>query len=265
MSSMTGNTLADVLAALATETPIFEQGARVLDPSDALTAILNEIDAAVLPVTLRFETGSRSMDLLVTGRRVHKVLAGGSDDVTNRALNPDDTDLIERAARDIADFADCAEALRVRIAASPADAVDMSDRVSVPVLLDALGLAGDDADASPHLRFLGRIENVAIASIQLTNRVVGEMQGSSADVAGLKIVVASQLSQFLDARARTCTSHRDPSLTLLADVVAPATSLGVAVFGENTTLFTFATEHMAKAQQAFQCSVWSRRRNPHTS
>lgn len=249
---MTGNTLADVLAALATETPVFEKSARVLDPSDPLTAIMDEINATVLPAKLFFETDRRSMEMLVTGRRIHKITLGAEDDVTNRSLNPDDSDLVQRGARAIADFAEGATSLTVRIAASPVDAVDMSDRVSVSVLLDALGHADDDPDAPPNQRFLIFLGQVATASVQLTNRVAGGIQGSSADVAVLKVILASQLSHFLDTRAGTCASHSDPSLTLLANAVAPGTSVGVAVFEEHTTLFTFATKHVSKAHEAFR-------------
>jgi hypothetical protein len=127
----------------------------------------------------------------------------------------------------------------------------MSDRVSVGQLNAALGRVVDDPNAPPVERFINRMNDSFLATIRLTNRVSKDMTGNSADLAQLKIVLSTQLSAFLDARAEACASHSDPSLTMFADVLEQGTTLGLADFGEDAILFSVPTGQIGLAQQSF--------------
>ncbi|WP_299722468.1 hypothetical protein [uncultured Tateyamaria sp.] len=248
---MTHAAFAAHLAALSSEEPTFVDGARVLDHSDALGAILNEIDAAILSTAMTFHTERGALSVLVTGRRLHMITAGAPDDVLDRALDPDDGALIKSAAQTLQDFA--ADAVELRVAHAPVAAheASMSGRVSVQKLNAALGRYIDDPDASPYDRFLTRMTGDITAAIHLKNKAAQDMTGSSADLAQLKIVISTQLSAFIDARSENCPSHSDPSLTLLRDVTAPGVTLGLAIFGEQAVLFSLPTSEVAKASQSF--------------
>ncbi|MEL6466559.1 MAG: hypothetical protein AAFQ58_16455 [Pseudomonadota bacterium] len=248
---MTSPTRADRLAALAEETPEFSKGARVLSMSDPLATILDEIDATVLPMALRFETEDRALAMLVSGRRLHRITEGAPDDVLDTPLPVDDANLTERAARALEAFANGATDLTVAYAAPPAD-VDMSDRVSADALAAALGRDADDPDVPPVKRFLSRMRGTITAVIHLNDRVAGEMTGSAADLTGLRIILTSQLSTFVDTRANQCALHADPSLTLLADVIASGTSAGLVIFDAESILFSLPTDALPRAAETFR-------------
>jgi hypothetical protein len=252
---MTGSALSDLLTTLAKEDPVFEDGARVLDASDTRAAIFEEIDATVLPATLTFEAGAAKLELVVTNQRVHRIMAGAPDDVLDQPLNPDNTDLTERAARAISDFAEGATTLRVRHAAAPGDSLEMSDRVSTDMLAATLGEGVQHDPNTPlHERFLSEMADTALATIHLADRVAGQTTGSSADIAGLKIVLVTQLSAFLDTRRDTCASYSDPSLTLWRDVQDADQALGIADFGENVVLFSVPMASLSAAHILFRRS-----------
>jgi len=249
---MTGSTLATYLSALINETPEFRDGARVLDHADALSAVLDEIDRAVLPAVLTFENDAASVSLLVTGRRLHCVVSGGGAGVDGKPLSPDDAEQTKATAQALADFANGSKALRMRSAAPDPDAADMSDRVSVRVLQAALGMVIDDPDAPPLDRFMAQMGDAVTAAVYLEDRVVTQTSGASIYLAGLKIAVSTQLSAFLDARHEKCASHSEPSLTFFTDVVDVGISLGLVTFETHTALFTCATTALPRASNAFR-------------
>ena len=179
---MSGSSLADLLARLAKETPAFENGARLLDASDPLAAILAEIDMTVLPARLTFTTDADTLELVVTGRRLHQILSGAPKQVIGLPLNPEDAELTLAAAQSLADFANGAARLHVSVGLPPDAGSDLSDSVSTGVILSALGLSDDDPDAPLHERFLTRLGDVGNASIVLTDRVAGDMRGAGAEI-----------------------------------------------------------------------------------
>lgn len=248
---MTLPTRDDRLSALAEETPTFEGRARHLDTANPVAAILDEIDAAVLPVTMRFETGTRSLALIVSGRRLHRISEGAPDEVLDTPLPVDNTALTEKAARVLETFADGADTLVVTHDAAPDD-MDMSDRVSVTALADALGLGASDATAAPSQRFLGRMGDAITTMIHLDDWVAGDVAGTPSDLASLRIVLTTQLSTFVDTRRAKCASHSDPSLTLFADVEGADASIGLAVFGSQAILFRLPTAALPQAADTFR-------------
>ena len=249
---MTGSTLTAYLATLVSETPQFQNGARVLDHSSARDTLFDEIDATVLPAVLTFESDTASLSLLVTGRRLNRIVSGGGAEVDGKALSPDDAAMTKAAAQALADFADAAKELRVRSTAPEHDAADMSDRISIRALQNALGMVVDDPDAPPLERFVTRMGEAITASIHLDDRVAAQTTGPNIDVAGLKIILTTQLSAFMDARIKNCPSHSEPSLTLFADVIETGTSAGLATFDTQTLLFTCTTADLPIANDAFR-------------
>jgi len=244
----------DRLTALAEESPKFSDGARVLKTSDALSIILDEIDATVLASQLTFHSDRGALTLLVTGRRMHKITAGASHEVLNHPLDPDDSILTQAAGQALQAFA--LDVRELRVAHNPvAGDANMSDRVSVQQLSNALGLVSDDPNAAPHERFVTRMEDAFTATIHLVDRGVKEMTGDRMDQTQLKIVLTSQYSAFLNKRRSTCPSHSDPSLTLLADVIEVGTTLGVADYGEHAILFSIPTEKAIVASQSFRTTI----------
>lgn len=248
---MTHASFAARLAALGSETPDFVDGARVLDHADALTALLDEIDATVLPAALTFQSDTGALTLLATGRRLHKITDGAPDGVLDQAMDPDNGDLTQDAAHALAAFCDGASAMRVSHGCVAAQNATMSGRVSVRALNTALGRVNDDPDAPPYERFVARMADSFGATIHIQNRVAKDMTGPSVDLAQLKIILSTQFSGFIDTRNDKCASHSDPSLTLLGDVLEPGTTLGIAVFETDMILFSMPTADTAKASQTF--------------
>lgn len=248
---MTTPSRADLLAALAEEKPDFQNDARVLDTANPLTAILDEIDATVLPAALTFDADGKTLTLMVSGRRLHRMTDGAPASLRDRPLTVEDTALTEQAARALEAFAADVIALTVAHIAPP-EGLDMSDRVSVDALATALGRDAEDSDLPPEQRFLTRLGDAVTAVIHLDNRVAGEMTGSPADLAGLRIVMTTQVSAFLDARSDQCASHSDPSLTILADAIAPGVSVGLAVFDTHSILFSIASDALPRASDVFR-------------
>lgn len=248
-------TLAAYLEALSAETPTFVDGARVLEPGDPLDALLAEIDSTVLPATLTFHNDAGSLALLATGRRLHMITAGGPKAVLNQPLDPDDTALTKAAAKALAAFAADAGTLRVAHGPVAGDDINMSDRVSVAQLNAALGRIVDDPNAPPVERFVTRMGDGFDATIRLSNRVSTDMTGATATLAQLRIVLSTQLSAFMDARAAACASHSTPSLTLLGDVLEDGRSIGLADFGQEAILFCLSTGELPIAIQAFYRAV----------
>ena len=248
-------TLADRIAALATETPVHEGLARQLQiQGGPLETILDEIDQTVLGSSLLFESGGSSVTLLVVGRRLVSVEAvTGLDapkDLLGATLSMDAGDQVAQVSTLIKAFAEKAKALRVT--SIPKTHADASDSLSMQALQSAMGLEVEDPDASPMQRFMTRIGDHAAAALQLEDGAVASTQGSIQLVQGLKIALSTQLPSFLDSRKATCPSHSDPSLTLCQDTVEPGIGMAIAVHGPEIALVAIRAEGLADVCRAWQ-------------
>lgn len=270
---MSANTLAAQLAALASETPRFRDGARVLwpgstltGPQDAFEALAQEIEATVLPATLRFEAGPGAyVALHVAGRRVAEVLSASGEvpeGLIGAPLEPEEPARVAQAAQLLARFAEAAEAeaegqggLIVRHDPPAAGQSERSNRVPVALLLQALGREAIDPDAPPCAQMRTRLGDTATAWIRLEGAHEADSGGASVDLAGLRIVLSTQLPGFLAKRREDCPSHEDPSLTLLTDVLGADQALGLAAIEAGLLLFSFATRDFVAAHKAFRRSI----------
>lgn len=238
-------TLADRIAALASENPAFEAKARVLDLTDGgLAAILDEIDATVLSARLRFDAGAGHLSLDVAGRRLLRVAeAGGTTsvpaDLLGATLSADTPDDLKAAATLLQAFG--AGAATLRVAAEPANGAARGDSVSVAALRTALEAPEPADQVSPMDKMLEGCGDHIKAALRLEGKTVAQTAGSIAHVQALKSALSGQLETFLEARAATCASHTDPSLTLLQDAAGPGLGLCLAVIADERTLLAYDT------------------------
>ncbi len=257
---MSDDTLHRRLAALAGDAPGFSHGAQVLETDNAVAVMLEEIDTCVLPAALIFDRGDAELHLSVSGRKLHKVVAVTGEievpeDVVGAALAPEDETRLAAVGELFTAFAENAAQLHLRRAAASEDSTELSNRVSVAALSRAIGLRDPSDTRTPYERFAEDLDAIAKACILLEDGAVKGTKGAIAGISALKIALTTQLSQFLRTRESTCPAHTDPSLTLLADVVEPGQSMGVAVLGAHIALFTYDSADMYALQRAFRLAL----------
>lgn len=249
-------TLADRLAALASENPVFQGKSRVLSTDEgALEALLDEIDATVLAAHLSFESDGAGMVLDVSGRRLLGLVGvSGSldapDGLQGAALSKGNTDQLGQMARVILGFTFGAEDLKVRV--TPSSGSASGEGVSGATLRAALGAAEAADKQSPMDKMLDACGDAIKAALRLDGNTVAQTKGSIAHVQGLKVALSTQLQGFLDARASNCASHAEPSLTLCQETVAPGIGMGVVVIADERTLLAYDTNAVAKIYQVWK-------------
>lgn len=243
-------TLADRLAALASENPVFEGKSRVLNTDGGVAeAMLDEVDASVLAVRLNFETGEGSLVLDVAGRRILAVDgASGSvslpGDLQGTSLSMGNGDQLGQLAKLVSEFSSKAKTLKVD--AQPAKSSVAGDGVSVAALRTAMGAAEAASKESPMDKMLAGCGDALKAALRLDGNTVAQTKGSIAHVQGLKVALSTQLEGFLDSRAKVCASHAEPSLTLCQETMAPGIGMGIAVIADERTLLAYDTNAVAK-------------------
>lgn len=247
---MSDGALTARLRALASDAETYADGARILPAGDGFEAILEEIDATVLPAALKFDNGETLLTLHVSARMLHGIV----DDPT--ALSPDDTGAISATAERIDAFAKAASGpLRVTYDPAPDGSADLTDRVSVAALARSIGRAMVPPDAPPLVQFRQRLGANATACITLHARQVTETEGRHELLQGLKIAMQTQLAAFLSRRAETCPSHSDPSLTLWSGALPGDTTIGFATVGDDALLFACDDSDLAAVHHAFGRSI----------
>ena len=253
---MSEDVLKGRLAALASETPEVENGARVLNTRiGAAEAILNAIDETVLGEQMVFSNGAARLTLLVAGRRLAGLVEASGidvpDGVMGSGLSMDDPDRVGQIAEAIKAFAQGADKLTVT--SEPMPRAEDLESVSLGALMSAIGIVPDDPSASPLERFMTRASDVVQASISLKDGAVAKTDGTIQLVQSLKISLSTQLSTFLDARKATCPSHTDPSLTLCQDTVDKGVGMAIAVHGDDLALIAFKSSDLTEI-----CAAWQR-------
>lgn len=247
-------TLAGLIAALAGETPDIADGTRMLGiKHGAAEAVLDEIEATVLGAHLRFTSDAGDMVLRVAGRRLVAVDSVDGQEIDKAllgaTLSMDAPEQLSAAGAAIAAFSKAASQLGV--VSTHMSNVDVAESVSISALRDAMGIVAEDPNASQVERFLTRAQDNIEAHVVLENGDVTKTEGVPKLVQSLKIVLSTQLSAFLDARAANCPSHSDPSLTLFQDSIEAGKSIGIARIDEDVTIFAFESSKLAEV-----CSCW---------
>ena len=175
--------LAARLALLANETPVFEDGKRILSDDDSFAAIIHLIDQTVLSTLLQIENGVGVLKLEVSGRRLSRI-PGHVEDMAG------DDAAVKTAATMIAEFADQSTG-PLRVSEEPggqADA-DSAQSVSITALAGAAGRVMIDESAEPLVQFEARLGDSLTGSIflakgEVTERI-GNVKALDADVEAL--------------------------------------------------------------------------------
>ena len=250
---MSDDSLKARLAALASEQPEIENGARVLRTKGAgFETVITVIDETVLGERMVFSNGEAKMTLLVAGRRLAGLEAVEgvevAKDVLGAGLTMDNPDQVKRIAETIEAFA--GDAATLTVATEPfADAEEL-ESVSLNALVNASGI---DPNMTPMQRFLSKGEPIMSASILLENGAVSKTNGAIQSVQSLKIALSTQLQPFLDARKATCPSHSDPSLTLCQDTIEQGVGIAIALHGDDLALVAFKSGDLAAI-----CAAWQK-------
>lgn len=253
---MNDDSLKGRIAALASETPEVEGGARVLNARiGGFAAMVNAIDETVLGERMTFSNGAAQMTVLVAGRRVAGLEEVKGIDVDKAilgsGLSMDNADQVKQIAQAMQSFSEDADKLTVMSEAMP-QAEDL-ESVSLAALMSSIGVAPDDPTTPPMQRFMTRAADVMQASILLKDGAVSKTEGAIQLVQSLKIALSTQLPAFLDARKATCPSHTDPSLTLCHDTVDKGVGMAIAVHGDDLALLAFKTSDLTTI-----CATWQR-------
>lgn len=226
--------LAARLALLANETPVFEDGKRILSDDDSFAAIIHLIDQTVLPVLLQIENGVGVLELEVSGRRLSR-LPGHVDDMAG------DDEALKTAAMTIADFADqSTTALRVSEQPGTQADADGAQSVSINAIAAAAGRAMIDASAEPLVQLEARLGDNLTASIFLVNGEVTERIGNAKALDG-------------DVEALCALATDGPSLVVFD--VQDGELRGAAFVGEDVMIFAVKSDDVAKLVTQFNRSA----------
>lgn len=226
--------LAARLALLANETPVFEDGKRILSDDDSFAAIIHLIDQTVLPVLLQIENGVGVLELEVSGRRLSR-LPGQVDDMAG------DDDAVKTAAKMIADFADqSTTALRVSEQPGTQADADGAQSVSISALASAAGRVMVDETAEPLVQFEARLGDNLTGSIFLVKGKVTERIGNAKALDG-------------DVEALCALASDGPSLVVYD--TQEGQMRGAAFVGEDAMIFMVKADDIGKLIAQFDRSA----------
>lgn len=172
---MSDPTLAARLALLAEETPVHENGLRVLPGTDRFAAIIHLIDQTVIPAMLHISDGTAELTLEVAGRRLCR-LPGQIE-----TLAPDDEAALASAVTAITTFADAGDApLKVAETLSNEADVDATQSVSIHAIASAAGRPLIDPDAPALVQLQAGLGKSLSASIIVEGGSVTQKSGDDA-------------------------------------------------------------------------------------
>lgn len=254
---MSDKSLLDRLASLAAEDPEFDGKARVLDASDPLAAILDEIDTTLLPAVLRFDTGTAQLTLHAGGRMLNQVMeyAGprpAPDNLLGVGLDAEDEAQLAAVAGVLCEFVrDCKRLTCFALVEN--DAEDTStNRVSVTALQHAIDAFEAVEDQPPIERFLEACEAHIKAYLLADNGAEQATHGDTVTVGMLRVALKTQLAPFATGRGALAGGTPDNALNVFAGVLDPNDSLCVANFAELTLIFSIASKVTFDVIAAFE-------------
>ena len=222
------------LALLANETPVFEDGKRILSDDDSFAAIIHLIDQTVLPAMLQIENGEGVLELEVSGRRLVRI-PGYLEDMAG------DEDAVKQAAQMIADFAD-QSTQPLRVSETPGGQVDAdsAQSVSISALGTTAGRAMIDETAPPLVQFEARLGEDLKAVIFVEQGEVVERIGQA---------------KLLDADVEALCTLKSAEPSIVVYEGQDGLLRGVAFVGVDTMIFAAQSDDIGKVIAQFDRSV----------
>lgn len=243
-------TLQDRLEALGAKDERYEAGARLLGDlptADALAAILDEIDTAVLPSRLTFARNDAVLEVLTSGRRVASVVASShAPDLAGKALAPEQAGALALAINALAEAT--GGALRVTAvqedqSATPGAETGVTAGALRRALAQVSGGAGNPAPANLET-FLSSAKDSILAVLVLQG---GEEVQASGDAA-----LCDALRNAAGLRLADADQREAPALTCLNGTLTAGTGTGIACFDTGTALFAYADAALATLHQSWR-------------
>jgi hypothetical protein len=241
--------------ALAGDTDSYDGASRIIAREGgmiALQAILEEIDVAVLPSILTFQSDAGQLSVDVAGRRLNTVLQfpdGLSSDVEpGAALSLETEEDVGRVGALLKSYALAGDILRVHQKLVPDTGASAGTGLSAAAMAQSLQT---QISENPVRDFLDAVGNLFGAAILLHDADVGEMLGEADDVAQLKPVAQDHLSALEAKRQIRPAIHTSPHLTTLDDAMADGKGIGLVVSDSDAMVFTYKTDDLTKLHAAW--------------
>ena len=247
LAQRAGNmTIDSRIAALASDTDRYDGKSRVLTENDgdaALTAMLEEIDIAVLPTILRFENALGVLELVASARRlnvVNEAPASILGHVTPKSqLSMDNDKDIQNVVDVLKSFSDASGALSVTSHLVREDLQNKGAGLSATVLSKALNAPISE---NPIQDFFFGLDKLILTGILLIDGLIVETVGEARDVALLRIAAETQIANFETARRTRPELHQPLSLTTLDDTGEVGVGTALAVSGSDLAIVSYRSQ-----------------------
>lgn len=243
------STVSRRLAALAVEEPHRPGAGRVLGAAETpLDAILEEIDATILPAHLAFSAGTRKLEVMASKGCLRQILVAEPGVNTDRpgfaeAIGGDTGAKAEGASLILQSFAaGVAGDLMVRSTALDVSK-DTGDGLSTGGIRVSLGL-DTVTPGSRILRLAGSLEGAASAHLLIQNGKIEAEEGDETHASRLKSCFELQLADFAKAHANVAPDAAMPTLTCLNDTLDTDTGVAIAVANDEILMFSYPSRKL---------------------
>ncbi|SEW42186.1 hypothetical protein SAMN04488515_2934 [Cognatiyoonia koreensis] len=244
--------LSHKLAALASSTTSFRDGARVISDGEStpiLNAILHEIDATVLNRKLTFRVGKSYVTIVAGGRRLQGMtkLSGDIDGalrVMGKIVTHDDAEVMDAVAHVMKQVGEKEGELTVESAMTDKIGSSTETGVGVGILSDAWGIDMALSPPTPLGQFIINCGASVNASLVIAQGEIIRAKGDKAIQDKLQDIANQQWSTFEKAHAKLRAGNAEPSLICLNSGLGEGSSLAVAKRDDEVSLFCFSPDQL---------------------
>ncbi|WP_245541084.1 hypothetical protein [Yoonia vestfoldensis] len=232
------------LQALADDDATFVGSARVISMAGVpapMTAVLAEIDNAVLERTFVFDIDGVMLRMSVAGRRLRGLvdIAGvppTAKALTGKVLSQDDPSTTKALGTLLLDL--CKDAKQITIQAQPAEPLGNPSEAGIPVagLASLWQVAETAAPQSRMIRFLS-VNAAAITAYIVA--VDGEISNTQGETAQLDMIWRDQFGPFRKRQKSIFPRQESPLLVCLDHALGDGRAAAIAVVGDEASVFAY--------------------------
>jgi hypothetical protein len=232
------------LTALTATDDVFIGSARVISLAGVpapLSAVLAEIDTAVLERTLVFDIDGIVLRAAVAGRRLRGLIdfAGLPQSATalaGKVLSQDDPATVQAVGTMLAEL--CSDARQITVSSQPAASLGNPSEggIAAAVLADMWNVPQEIGPQSQMVRFLTANQTAISAYL---HAIDGTITATKGDTAPLDIIWRDQFGPFRKRQKAIFPRQDSPLLVCLDNALDGGHAVAIAVTGEDSCVFAY--------------------------
>lgn len=247
---MDKQTLAQKLAALSSEGESFENGLRVVSDGTEppiLTAMLNEVDATVLPRKLTFKMNASEISFVAGGRRLRGLVQASKDikgvvGVLGKPVSHEDPDILDGLHGIIDQFTSAAGQMTV-VSDEPDAMGGQSDAgMTAQSIADIWEVDLNPEPPTPMSRFIRSCGDLVTAWVVMADDAENKTGGDGSKLAALKTAISEKWPEFSGSVDQLTG---ESGFICLNDALGEAGSIAIAKGSQDAAILCYESENMA--------------------